>query len=162
MPKQPKGQEHFAALPWQKVPEFIAGLRDTDKAGPVVKLLFEFLILTAVRSGEARGARWSEFDLEARTWTIPKGRMKAGVAHVVPLAPQTVKVLEEARKLARKPDDPDALMFEGAKPGRPMLDMTLTMLLRRLNTACTAQGFRSSFRDWAAETIKSSLGLPKL
>lgn len=152
LPKQPKGQEHFAALPWQKVPEFIAGLRDTDKAGPVVKLLFEFLILTAVRSGEARGARWSEFDLEAKTWTIPKGRMKAGVAHVVPLAPQTVKVLEEARKLARKPDDPDALVFEGAKPGRPMSDMTLTMLLRRLNTACTAHGFRSSFRDWAAET----------
>jgi len=152
LPKQPKGQEHFAALPWQKVPEFIAGLRDTDKAGPVVKLLFEFLILTAVRSGEARGARWSEFDLEAKTWTIPKGRMKAGVAHVVPLAPQAVKVLEKAREMARKPDDPDALVFEGAKPGRPMSDMTLTMLLRRLNAACTAHGFRSSFRDWAAET----------
>ncbi|MFL7900500.1 hypothetical protein ACJ41P_05145 [Azospirillum argentinense] len=71
-------------------------------------------------------------------------------------------MLEEARRLAHKPDDPDALVFEGAKPGRPMSDMTLTMLLRRLNTTCTAQGFRSSFRDWAAETIKSSLGLPKL
>lgn len=150
LPKQPKGQEHFAALPWQKVPGFVAGLRGTDKAGPVVKLLFEFLILTAVRSGETRGARWSEFDLEAKTWTIPKTRMKAGVAHVVPLPERALQLLEQAREF-RRTEAADALVFPGERSGKPMSDMTLTMLLRRMDAGCTAHGFRSSFRDWAAE-----------
>src|SRR5436853_504730 len=75
LPKQPRGQEHFAALPWQAVPGFINSLRETVKAGEIVRLAFEFLVLTAVRSGEMRGARWCEMDLDAATWTIPAGRM---------------------------------------------------------------------------------------
>lgn len=150
LPKQPKGQEHFTALPWREVPEFITKLKETNKAGVLVKLLFDFLILTAVRSGEVRGARWSEFDLEAKLWTIPKDRMKAGKAHVVPLSPRMLAILKEAATL-RTDDAPDALVFPGGKTGKPMSDMALTMLLRRMGVDATAHGFRSSFRDWAAE-----------
>ncbi|MCW2246226.1 integrase [Azospirillum fermentarium] len=132
LPKQKDAVEHFAALPFADVPAFLSRLRETDQTGPLVKLALEFLILTAVRSGEMRGARWSEIDLDAKLWTIPAERMKAGKVHVVPLAPRAVEILQEARELARKPDDPNALVFEGSKPGKPMSDMTLTMLLRRM------------------------------
>lgn len=151
LPKQKDAVEHFAALPFADVPAFLSRLRETDQTGPLVKLALEFLILTAVRSGEMRGARWTEIDLDAKLWTIPAERMKAGKVHVVPLAPRAVTVLEKARELARKPDDPNALVFEGSKPGKPMSDMTLTMLLRRMKLEATAHGFRSAFRDWAAE-----------
>lgn len=154
LPKQPKEKEHFAALPWQDAPGFLARLRETGRAGPVVKLLFEFLVLTAVRSGEARGAKWSEIDLEAKLWTIPKARMKAGKAHAVPLSGRALAVLAEAATL-RTDDVADGLVFEGAKRGRPVSDMTLTMVLRRMGAGCTAHGFRSSFRDWAAEATNT-------
>ncbi|WP_448187729.1 tyrosine-type recombinase/integrase [Azospirillum sp. sgz301742] len=150
LPRQPKGQEHFSALPGQEVPSFLVKLQETDKAGTMVKLLFRFLVLTAVRSGEARGARWSEIDFDAKLWTIPKERMKAGKTHVVPLSAPALAVLEEARKL-RSNDDDAALVFPGERTGKPMSDMTLTMVLRRMGAGCTAHGFRSSFRDWAAE-----------
>lgn len=150
LPKQAKGQEHFAALPWADVPDFIARLRETDKTGPMVKLLFEFLIITAVRSGEVRGARWNEFDTDARLWTIPKERMKAKKVHVVPLSDRAMQILEEAGK-ARTSESDDAFVFQGTKPGRPLSDMTLTMPLRRMGIEATAHGFRSSFRDWASE-----------
>ena len=149
LPKQPKVKQHFAAMPYADVPGFLARLQGTDKAGETVRLAFEFLILTAVRSGEMRGARWEEIDLEARLWTIPGQRMKAGKAHVVPLSARAVAILERMRELRRGEDQ--ALVFEGAKLGRPMSDMTLTMLLRRMGVNATAHGFRSSFRDWAAE-----------
>src|SRR4051812_46534152 len=149
LPKQPKVKEHFAAMPYADVPSFLNSVRGTDKAGETVRLAFEFLILTAVRSGEMRGARWEEIDLEARLWTIPGQRMKAGKIHVVPLSARAVAILERMRELRRGEDQ--ALVFEGAKLGRPMSDMTLTMLLRRMTINATAHGFRSSFRDWAAE-----------
>ncbi|OYD85008.1 tyrosine-type recombinase/integrase [Azospirillum brasilense] len=149
LPKQPKGQDHFAALPWQKAPEFIATLRASDKAGEEVRRAFEFLILTAVRSGEMRGARWSEFDLDAKLWTIPAMRMKASKVHVVPLSDRAVELVKAA---AMGEPDANALVFPGAKEGRPMSDMTLTMALRRMKVNCTAHGFRSTFRDWCAET----------
>ncbi|MBP2312981.1 integrase [Azospirillum soli] len=150
LPKQKAQAEHFVALPYAEVPAFLARLRETTKAGPMVKLLLEFVVLTAVRSGEARGARWSEIDLVSKMWTIPSARMKAGKAHVVPLSPEAVAVLEGAAKL-RTGDDPAALVFPGEKSGRSMSDMTLTMLLRRLEVNATMHGFRSSFRDWCAE-----------
>ena len=81
LPKQPKVRQHFAAIPWREVPDFIANMGDILRASETVKLAIEFLILTAARSGEVRGARWSEFDLEAKAWTIPAVRMKAGRAH---------------------------------------------------------------------------------
>lgn len=150
LPKQPKIQEHFAALQWQEVPAFLARLQETDQTGPMVRLLFRFLILTAVRSGEARGARWSEIDLAAKVWAIPKERMKAGRPHMVPLSDAAMAALEQAQAL-RMDGSPGALVFPGMKAGRPVSDMTLTMLLRRMKVPCTAHGFRSSFRDWAAE-----------
>lgn len=155
LPKQKDGGDHFAAMSYDEVPAFLVQLRETDQTGPVVKLALEFLILTAVRSGEVRGAIWREFDLEAGLWTIPAERMKGGKLHVVPLAPRALVVLAEARALARVPDDPDSLVFEGAKPGKPMSDMTLTMVLRRMKVDVTAHGFRSAFRDWTAETTNT-------
>jgi integrase len=155
LPKQKDSAEHFAALPYDDVPAFLTKLRATDQTGPVIKLAMEFLILTAARSGEMRGAVWREIDTAAKLWTIPAERMKAGKPHVVPLAPRAVELLEEVRKLARKPDDADALVFEGSKPGKPMSDMTLTMVLRRMKIEATAHGFRSAFRDWTAETTNT-------
>jgi integrase len=148
LPKQPKVTQHLAALAWEEVPSFLNKLRET-KAGEPMRLAFEFLILTAVRSGEMRGARWEEIDLEARLWTIPGQRMKAGKTHLVPLSARAMAILGRMRELRRGEDQP--LVFEGAKLGRPMSDMTLTMLLRRMKVNATAHGFRSSFRDWTAE-----------
>jgi len=149
LPKQPKVKEHFAAMLYSDVPGFLTSLQGADKAGETVRLAFEFLILTAVRSGEMRGARWSEIDFAAKLWTIPKERMKAGKAHVVPLSARAMAILERMRELRRGADQ--ALVFEGAKLGRLMSDMTLTRVLRRMTVDATAHGFRSSFRDWAAE-----------
>jgi integrase len=149
LPRHSKDKQHFTAMPYADVPDFLVRLRGTNKAGETVRLAFEFLILTATRSGEMRGTRWDEIDLEARLWTIPAQRMKAGKVHVVPLSAQALAILERMRELRRGADQ--ALVFEGAKQGRPMSDMTLTMLLRRMMVDATAHGFRSSFRDWAAE-----------
>lgn len=153
LPKLPKKGEHFAALPWQDVPGFLSKLREADKAGAVVKLAFEFLVLTAAHSGEVRCARWSEIDVDAKEWRIPASRMKAGTAHVVPLSTRALEVLEAAGAL-RLSDDAEALIFPGERRGKPLSDMTLTMLLRRMAVGCTAHGFRSSFRDWAAEATR--------
>jgi len=150
LPKQKDRTEHFAALPYEEVPGFLSLLRETEKAGPVVKGLFELVVLTAVRSGEARNARWNEIDLRTKLWTIPAERMKAGRPHTVPLSARAIAVLEEAAK-HRKSDDSAALVFPGERTGKPMSDMTLTALLRRLELKATAHGFRSSFRDWCAE-----------
>lgn len=151
LPKQKNTTEHFAALPFDDVPAFLARLRAHNKTAPLIRLGLEFLVLTAARTGEMRGARWSEIDLEARLWSIPAERMKAEKPHVVPLGPRACHLIELARDLARNPEDPDSLVFEGSRAGRPMSDMTLTMLLRRMGIEVTVHGFRSSFRDWASE-----------
>jgi integrase len=150
LPRQPKNRGHFAALGWKAVPKFLLDLDATPHAGEGTKLAVRFLILTAARSGEVRGARWSEMDLDARVWSIPGERMKAGRPHTVPLSDAAVAVLQRATAL-RTSDDADALIFPGERRGQPMSDMTLTMALRRMKADCTAHGFRSSFRDWAAE-----------
>jgi integrase len=137
-------------MAWDKLPAFLAELRETPQAGEPVRLAFEFLILTAARSGEVRGARWEEIDREAKEWRIPADRMKAGKAHSVPLSTRALAILDRMGEL-RTSDKPDSLIFGGAKPGRPISDMTLTMLLRRMKIPATAHGFRSAFRDWAAE-----------
>ncbi len=150
LPKQPKRNNHLAAMHWQDVPEFIANMETTLKASETVRLAIEFLILTAARSGEVRGARWSEFDLEEKTWSIPAERMKAGEAHRVPLSDRAVGILQRMWE-ARRTDDPETYVFEGQKKGRPLSDMTLTMPIRRAKLDITIHGFRSAFRDWAAE-----------
>jgi integrase len=139
--------EHHAALPWQQMPAFWTALRERTGAGA---LCLQFAILTAARSGEARGAQWSEIDLEGSVWTIPAGRMKAGKAHRVPLSDAAKNVL---RLAAEGRDKQDAgLIFPGLKRGHRMSDMTLGAVLKRMGRAdLTAHGFRSSFRDWAAE-----------
>lgn len=138
---------HHAALPHAEVPTFIARLRKR-RAPLASRLAFEFLILTASRSGEARGARWNEIDLAERCWTIAPDRMKARVEHVVPLSDRALAILKEAR--AELGDA--VLCFPNAK-GKPFSDMVFTKALRDMDLGqrATAHGFRTAFKVWAAE-----------
>jgi integrase len=136
--------KHHAALPYAEIGAFIADLR-TRKGGAVAAL--EFAILTAARTGEVIGARWSEIDMRARVWTIPAKRMKAEVEHRIPLSDQALAVLRHAA--VEKVND---VVFYGQKPGRELSNMALLMMLRRMGRDdITTHGFRSTFRDWAAE-----------
>lgn len=148
LPKQDSEKKHHAALPYQGVPKFIAKIRASD-ASPAAKLAFEFLILTATRTNEVLGAAWGEFDLTAKTWTIPAERMKVKREHRVPLAQRALDILDEAKKLSAA--EPASLVFPG-REGKPLSNMVFLMTLRRMERQdITAHGFRSSFRDWASE-----------
>ena len=136
---------HMPALPHREVAAAVAAVRAT-RVRPVVRLAFEFLVLTAARSGEVRGARWAEMDLAGRVWTVPAGRMKGNRDHRVPLCGRAVEVLGEAR--AR--DGRGPLVFPTARGGR-LKDEALSRPLRNLGLPAVPHGFRSSFRDWAAE-----------
>lgn len=134
---------HHKALPYAEVPNFAAKLKGF---GSVSALCLEFTILTAARSGEAIGARWSEIDLDRKIWTIPASRMKAAQMHSVPLsgrACEIVRTMEAARV--------GEFVFPGQKADRTLSVMALAMVLRRLKMDVTVHGFRSTFRDWAAE-----------
>ena len=149
LPPMPKVKNHLRALPYAEVGELIEAVQQSQ-ASLAAKWCLEFLILTTTRSGEARGARWSEIDLDAAMWVIPGERMKSHAEHRVPLSSRALAILEEARTI----DDGSGLVFPSpTRPGKPMSDMTLTALLRRLKVAdrATVHGFRSAFRDWAAE-----------
>jgi integrase len=146
LPNQSKLANHYAAMPYADVPAFVGIVR--GKAETVGRLALQFLILTAARSGEVRGATWSEIDLEAEAWTIPAPRMKAGKAHSVPLSPQAIGVLKTLAGLFQGRGE--APVFPGAG-GRQLSDMTMTKALRDGGSSATVHGFRSSFRDWAAE-----------
>jgi integrase len=138
--------EHHAALPYAELPSFLVALREQD--GIAARAL-EFAILTAARTGEAIGARWGEINLLDKVWTVPANRMKAGKEHRVPLCPRVLAILEEMQ-VHRSADD--GFVFPGGKPGKPLSNMAFLMLLRRMDRDdLTAHGFRSSFRDWAAE-----------
>jgi integrase len=136
--------KHHAALPYSEIGAFIATLHEL-KDGAARAL--EFTILTAARTGEALGAIWDEIDFQSKTWTVPAARMKAGKDHRVPLSSAALvllKRLDESRI--------NDFLFPGAKRGRPLSEMALLMLLRRMGrNDVTVHGFRSSFRDWAAE-----------
>ena len=146
LPRQPKKKGHFAALPHAKVAEFLARLR--AKAPCASTLALEALILTAVRSGEIRGAAWPEFDDDLTLWTIPEDRMKMGVEHVVPLSRQAADVFRRAKALRREGCE---LVFPGAVDESTLSDMALLELVRGMDLPVTVHGFRSSFRDWVAE-----------
>ena len=149
LPPMPKVKNHLRALPYAEVGELIEAVQQSQ-ASLAAKWCLEFLILTTTRSGEARGARWSEIDLDAAMWVIPGERMKSHAEHRVPLSSRALAILEEARTI----DDGSGLVFPSpTRPGKPMSDMTLTALLRRLKVAdrATVHGFRSAFRDWSAE-----------
>lgn len=145
LPRQPKKDGHFAAMPHARVPAFIIRLRERESVG---RLALEALILTATRSGELRGARWPELDLDAGLWTIPAERMKMGRTHVVPLAAEAVAAFKRAEKLRVGASD---LVFPGQGVAKPLSDMTLLKILRDMELSVTVHGFRSAFRDWVAE-----------
>ena len=130
------------------MPAFLVGLREQE--GIAARAL-EFLILTAARTGEVIGARWSEIDLLDKTWTVPAGRMKARREHRVPLCARALAILHNVEGL-RSGDNPDAFMFPGAKPGKPLSNMVFLMLLRRMGRGdLTAHGFRATFKTWASD-----------
>ena len=145
----PKGkattQAHMRALPYSEVAGAIRAIREAD-AWPGAKLAFEFLIKTACRSGEVRGAAWSEIDLDSRLWTIPASRMKTGAEHRVPLSDRAMEVLVEARQYA----DGSGLVFLTQR-GKPLYDAAISKICRDCGIAAVPHGFRSSFRDWASE-----------
>ncbi|BCW87528.1 Prophage integrase IntA [Alphaproteobacteria bacterium SO-S41] len=151
LPKQPKANGHFAALAYTSVPTLMAQLQKEPTMG---RLALRFAILTAARSGEVRGAVWSEFDLAKATWTIPGERMKAGRPHTVPLSQQALDVLEQAQTL--RTERGGEIVFASPRGG-VMSDMTLSKVLRATGEAtATVHGFRSSFRDWAAEQTSTA------
>ena len=149
LPSMPKVKAHLRALPYEEVG---AALRTVDESqtSPASKLCLAFLVFTAARSGEARGATWDEIDKEGTTWTVPGSRMKAGEEHRVPLSDQVLGVLMLAREL----EDGSELCFPSPlHRGRMLSDMTLTKVLRTTGFAerATVHGFRTSFRTWSME-----------
>ncbi len=135
---------HHAAMPYANVPIFI---KDLQSRQATAALALEFAVLTAARSGEVLGAQWREFDLGRATWTIPAERMKAGREHRVPLPARALEILR-ALDASRNSD----FVFPGQRLGKPLSGMALEMILRRMKIeSVTVHGFRSSFRDWAAE-----------
>ncbi|MGM0583753.1 MAG: tyrosine-type recombinase/integrase [Pseudomonadota bacterium] len=145
LPKQRARVQHFAALPWQDLPDLWPRL---ERARGMGGKALRFCILTAARSGEVRAATWSEIDLEAGVWTVPAEKMKAEREHRVPLSEPALAVLREVRPLRAKSE---ALVFPSGKKGKALSDMTLASVLKRLEVPVTVHGFRSTFRDWAEE-----------
>lgn len=141
--------EHHAALPYGELGEFMRALRAQE--GIAARAL-EFAILTAARTGEVLGARWNEIDAYSKLWTVPAERMKAKKEHRVPFGARAIEIMEAMRKLAGSSPAADAFVFPGAARGKPLSNMAFLMLLRRMRRSdLTAHGFRSTFRDWAAE-----------
>jgi integrase len=135
--------EHHAALPYAEIGAFIAELRRRDA---IAARALEFTILTAARTGEVIGAKWGELDLGAKIWTVPAGRMKGGKQHRVPLSDRALQILSE---LPRE-DDNDFVFIGGAAGG--LSNMAMTAVLKRMGRGdITVHGFRSTFKDWAAE-----------
>ena len=149
--RQNHRQRHFPAVHHAEVAGAVAAV-NASTVRPVVKLAFEFLVLTAGRSGEVRGALWSEIDADNRVWTIPAERMKGNREHRVPLCPRALHLLGAARVVESwRPGPSDgALVFPTPRGGR-LKDEALSKVLRELEIPAVPHGFRSSFRDWAAE-----------
>ena len=149
LPRMPKMKAHLRALPYQEAGAALETV-ESSQASVSAKLCFRFLVLTAARSGEARGAAWDEIDVQGQEWRISSQRMKAGMEHRVPLSRQALDLLREASALR---DDTGLVFPSPLKPGSPMSDMTLTKVLRSVGLAerATVHGFRSSFKNWTLE-----------
>jgi integrase len=161
-PRKVKPVRHRPALAWQEMSSFMAALAAREG---IAAHALRFVILTAARTGEVRGMRWREVDLGTKVWSVPSDRMKAGKLHRVALSPAAVAVLAHVQPLMRRADD---LVFPGGRPGKPLSDMALSEVVRRMNEggedgasprwrdaegrAVVPHGFRSTFRDWAGET----------
>ncbi len=143
--------KHFAALPWIEMGSFMARLRGQDGVGA---LAMQFTILTAARTSEAIEARWSELDTAKATWIVPAERMKSGREHRVPLSDAALAILRQAGELRADPSS-GAFVFPGRGDDRPLSNMALLALLSRMDREdLTTHGFRSTFRDWAAEATE--------
>ena len=147
LPKHRTAKTHHAALPYTDVPAFLHDLRESD-ASELVRLGFELTILCATRTSETLLATWNEIDRSTQTWTIPGERMKASVEHRIPLSPRCLEILTQAQALANG----SQYVFPGRSGTKPLSGMAFLMTLRRMGrNGVTTHGFRSSFRDWAAE-----------
>lgn len=144
-PERLKKRQHFAAAGYEELPAIMGALRQHKG---IAALCLRFIILTACRSGEARGARWEEVDLERRIWTIPAERMKASRPHRVPLSDEAVAVLKEAAAL-RFDDNP--YVFPGPNTGKPMWDVGVSKALHAVRPDATVHGMRAAFKTWAEE-----------
>ncbi|MEB0281659.1 tyrosine-type recombinase/integrase [Sphingomonas sp. 10B4] len=143
LPARPRlSRGHHKALPYETVPAFVADLRERKA---FAALALEFAILTATRTNEVLGATWAEVDMDKATWTIPADRMKAAREHRIPLSPRALEILESVKAAGK------GHLFPATEGGK-MSNMAMAMLLRRMEVDCTVHGFRSAFRDWAAES----------
>ncbi len=145
LPKATKKPMHRRSISYNDVSHFLEVVKQSD-AMASTKLAIEFLILTASRSGEVRGARWSEIDFERKVWSIPAQRMKMKEPHIVPLSDRVVEILKEAQGL-----NDSVMVFPGMRSGRPMSDMTMSKLVKELGFDADIHGFRTSFRVWVQE-----------
>lgn len=147
LPKVTKKVEHHKAMEWRDVPAFYSNLRGRNAMA--AKALM-FTCLTGSRTSEVLGARWDEIDFDARLWAVPAERMKGGVIHRVPLTDAMLEILEPLKTLGSE------FVFEGQKRHRPLSNMAMLMLLRRMEVeGVTVHGFRSTFRDWASEDAEA-------
>ena len=146
--------EHHSSCPYPLVGALLSGV-GSGPSSESVRLAFEFTVLTAARSGETRGALWSEIDMQSRSWTIPGERMKAGKGHKVPLSAQAFALIERAASLRDSGHLPSeaGLVFPNPK-GLPFSDMVFIKLLRDMKFPYTMHGFRASFRTWATEATE--------
>jgi integrase len=147
LPRHSTAQEHHAAMAYTELPAFLTSVREAPWAAAAVRLALEWTILTCVRTSEALGAKWGEIDREGRVWTIPGERMKAGRSHRVPLSPRSLELLDRAGAIAEE----GGYVFPGRQARKPLSNMALAMLMRRLGRSETVHGMRSAFRDWASE-----------
>lgn len=154
LPKVKAKPKHHKAMPWKGVPAFYAELKLRDAMA--AKALM-FTCLTGARSGEVLKMRWVEIDFETKIWTCPAGRMKTGVAHRVPLTDEMVAILEPLRALNSE------YVFEGQKRHKPLSNMAMLMLMRRMHSEdTTVHGLRSTFRDWASEVAHAPREIAEL
>ena len=142
-PKKVTVVRHHAAVAFAEMPAF---MEELARRGGVAARALEFTILTAARTGEVIGAQWNEIDLDAKVWAVPSGRMKGGREHKVPLSSRAVEVLAA---LPREEGNPHC--FIGSSAGRALSNMAMPVLMKRMGRGETVHGFRSTFRDWAAE-----------
>ena len=160
LPTMPKQKTHYRALPYSEVAGALDAI-DRGRASLTAKACLRFVVLTACRSGEARGATWDEIDLDAATWTIPPERMQSEKVHRVPLSVEAVAVLRDVRPLE---DGPGLVFSSPQRSCKAMSDMTLTKVLRDIGLAdrATVHGFRTSFRTWASERTNAEHAVMEL
>jgi len=147
LPKVKVKVKHHKAMPWQDIPAF---WQDLSSRNAMSAKALMFTCLTGSRTNEVLGAKWEEFDFVENVWTVPEERMKPDTIHRVPLAPEMLDIIEPLKAMQSK------YVFEGQKRHKPLSNMSMLMLLRRMKIeGVTVHGFRSTFRDWASEVARA-------